>query len=58
MHELKALLREYDRARAYTDDRGRTGEVRAESLGHALPPDPTSDRLSRVDGHLVLSTYA
>ncbi|MGW1962656.1 DinB family protein [Streptomyces sp. NPDC001935] len=30
------------------------GEVRADSLGHALPPDPESDRLSRVDGYLVL----
>ena len=33
-------------------------EVRGESLGHALPPDPDSDRLSRVDGYLVLSPCA
>jgi uncharacterized damage-inducible protein DinB len=33
------------------------GEVRAENLGHALPPDPTSDGLSRVDGYLVLNPY-
>ena len=33
-------------------------EVRAENLGHALPPDPTSDGLSRVDGYLVLNPYA
>jgi hypothetical protein len=123
MHELHALLREYDRARAYTDDlwkdlspdevtwrphenssaigwhlghqahvahfmiRNLTAaepspdpeldllmdsaqlvnheyqhdqwisEVRAGNLGHALPPDPTSDGLSRVDGYLVLSPY-
>jgi hypothetical protein len=30
------------------------GEVRKENLGHALPPDPEADRLSRVDGYLVL----
>ncbi|MFD5633111.1 DinB family protein [Streptomyces sp. NPDC127077] len=29
-------------------------EVRADDLGHALPPDPESDRLGRVDGYLVL----
>jgi hypothetical protein len=34
------------------------GEVRAGNLGHALPPDPTSDGLSRVDGYLVLNPYA
>ena len=33
-------------------------EVRAGNLGHALPPDPTSDGLSRVDGYLVLNPYA
>jgi hypothetical protein len=32
-------------------------EVRAENLGHTLPPDPESDRLSRVDGYLVLNPY-
>ena len=30
------------------------GEVRADSLGHALPPDPVADGLGRVDGYLVL----
>ena len=30
------------------------GEVRTQNLGHALPPDPDSDMLSRVDGYLVL----
>ena len=30
-------------------------EVRAANLGHALPPDPNSDGLSRVDGYLVLT---
>ncbi|WP_392958592.1 DinB family protein [Streptomyces sp. LN245] len=33
------------------------GEVRSDSLGHALPPDPASDRLGRVDGYLVLDAY-
>ncbi|RXS88443.1 DinB family protein [Streptomyces sp. TM32] len=33
-------------------------EVRADNLGRALPPDPESDRLSRVDGYLVLNPYA
>jgi hypothetical protein len=33
-------------------------EVRAGDLGHALPPDPESDRLSRVDGYLVLGLHA
>ncbi|MFF9772716.1 DinB family protein [Streptomyces sp. NPDC013978] len=33
-------------------------EVRVDNLGHALPPDPESDRLSRVDGYLVCSPYA
>ncbi|MEV5878508.1 DinB family protein [Streptomyces sp. NPDC052101] len=32
-------------------------EVRADSLGHALPPDPCSDRLSRVDGYLLLNPH-
>ena len=34
------------------------GEVRARDLGHALPPDPASDGLRRVDGYLVLCSYA
>ena len=34
------------------------GEVRAANLGHALPPDPESDQLSRVDGYLVISPWA
>ena len=33
------------------------GEVRADNLGHALPADPDSDQLSRVDGYLVLHPY-
>jgi len=33
------------------------GEVRAQNLGHALPPDPAADGLSRVDGYLVLNPY-
>ncbi|WP_328834138.1 DinB family protein [Streptomyces sp. NBC_00252] len=33
-------------------------EVRAHSLGHALPPDPSADGLSRVDGYLVLTPYS
>jgi DinB family protein len=33
-------------------------EVRAENLGHPLPPDPESDMLRRVDGYLVLATGA
>ncbi|MFG2291170.1 DinB family protein [Streptomyces sp. NPDC048595] len=33
------------------------GEVRADDLGHALPPDPESDRLSRIDGYLVCDPY-
>jgi hypothetical protein len=33
-------------------------EVRAEHLGHALPPDPESDMLRRVDGYLVLAAGA
>ncbi|MFI5797964.1 hypothetical protein [Streptomyces sp. NPDC051677] len=32
-------------------------EVQAENLGQALPPDPASDRLSRV-GYIVLNPYA
>ncbi|NUR29503.1 MAG: DinB family protein [Catenulispora sp.] len=31
------------------------GEVRAADLGHPLPDDPRSDRLSRLDGYLVLN---
>ena len=34
------------------------GEVRAGNLGHALPPDPESDMLRRVDGYLVLTPGA
>ncbi|MEV4319157.1 DinB family protein [Actinocrispum sp. NPDC049592] len=34
------------------------GEVRADNLGHALPPDPDSDRVSRLDGYLVLNPLA
>ena len=30
-------------------------EVRAGPLGHALPPDPDTDQVSRLDGYLVLS---
>jgi len=31
------------------------GEVRARDLGHALPADPDSDTVHRVDGYLVLA---
>ncbi|MFI5614135.1 DinB family protein [Amycolatopsis sp. NPDC051903] len=31
------------------------GEVRARNLGHVLPPDPDTDRISRLDGYLVLN---
>ena len=31
------------------------GEVRAHDLGHALPPDPDSGTVHRVDGYLVLA---
>ncbi|SNR92482.1 DinB family protein [Blastococcus mobilis] len=34
------------------------GEVRADNLGHALPPDPAADGLTRVDGYLCLDPYA
>lgn len=30
------------------------GEVRANDLGHALPPDPDTGQVSRLDGYLVL----
>lgn len=30
------------------------GEVRSRDLGHALPPDPPTDRLERVDGYLMV----
>ncbi|RNG26492.1 DinB family protein [Streptomyces botrytidirepellens] len=30
------------------------GEVRAGDLGHALPPDPGSDHVRRLDGYLVV----
>ncbi|MGW5665311.1 hypothetical protein ACWEWG_35520 [Streptomyces sp. NPDC003758] len=29
-------------------------EVRAGDLGHALPPDPDSEHLRRIDGYLVV----
>ncbi|MFJ9418759.1 DinB family protein [Streptomyces sp. NPDC101227] len=32
-------------------------EVRTEHLGRALPPDPVSDYLGRVDGYLVLNPF-
>ena len=31
------------------------GEVRARDLGHALPPDPDTGTVHRVDGYLVLA---
>ncbi|MHB1597138.1 MAG: DinB family protein [Streptosporangiaceae bacterium] len=34
------------------------GEVRAGQLGHALPADPESDHIYRVDGYLVLRALA
>ncbi|MGW0843417.1 hypothetical protein ACWD26_25365 [Streptomyces sp. NPDC002787] len=40
---IDALLREYDRARAYTDD-----------VGHPLPLDPDSEHLRRIDGYFVV----
>ncbi|MCZ2525519.1 DinB family protein [Streptomyces sp. HB2AG] len=33
------------------------GEVRAEHLGHALPADPDSDHVRRIDGYLCLQPY-
>ena len=33
-------------------------EVRAGQLGHALPADPDSDHVRRIDGYLVLHPYA
>ncbi len=33
-------------------------EVRAHNLGRALPPDPDSDALTRMDGYLVLNSHA
>jgi len=33
-------------------------EVRAQSLGHAVPADPEADGLARIDGYLVLSPFA
>jgi len=33
------------------------GEVRAEALGHPLPPDPDTDRVLRLDGYLVLGAH-
>lgn len=86
MHELQELLREYDRARAYTDELWKdltpdevtwrpheSSSAIGWHLGHqahvahfmirnltaAEPsPDPESDRLSRVDGYLVLNPCA
>jgi hypothetical protein len=64
MHDVKALLREYDRARAYTDELWRDlspGEVTWRPhenigwhLGHPLPADPEPYRVQRIDGYLVL----
>ncbi|MFE7974268.1 hypothetical protein [Streptomyces shenzhenensis] len=34
------------------------GEVRTEPLGHALPTDPNSGRVRRIDGYLTLHPYA
>jgi hypothetical protein len=34
------------------------GEVRAEQLGHALPSDPVSSSVCRLDGYLVLNPLA
>ncbi|CAL9280100.1 DinB family protein [Streptomyces sp. SudanB52_2052] len=34
------------------------GEVRANDLGHALPSDPDTGRVSRLDGCLVLDPLA
>lgn len=33
------------------------GEVRADDLGHALPADPDTDAVTRVDGYLVLNPF-
>ncbi|GLY68048.1 DinB family protein [Amycolatopsis taiwanensis] len=32
------------------------GEVRSDNLGHALPPAPDSDQITRLDGYLVLNS--
>ncbi len=34
------------------------GEVRVNDLGHALPGDPDTDQVSRLDGYLVLNPLA
>ncbi|WP_318205823.1 DinB family protein [Streptomyces sp. SCL15-4] len=34
------------------------GEVRANDLGHALPSDPDTDQVTRLDGYLVLNPLA
>lgn len=34
------------------------GEVRSQAFGHALPPDPGTDRVCRLDGYLVLRALA
>lgn len=34
------------------------GEVRADDLGHALPADPVSELVARLDGYLVLDPFA
>ncbi|MGP3769623.1 DinB family protein [Streptomyces sp. SDT5-1] len=71
MHDLHTLLREYDRARAYTDGLSRDltpdeviwrpnedSSAIGWHLGHALPPAPASDLLGRVDGYLVCTPCA
>ena len=47
-HLLSALINH-----EYQHDQ-RIGEVRAGDLGHALPPDPDSDHVHRLDGYLVV----
>ncbi|WP_285031674.1 DinB family protein [Mycolicibacterium sp. lyk4-40-TYG-92] len=32
------------------------GEVRCNNLGHALPPDPESDKLVHTDGYLMIAS--
>ncbi|WP_028803752.1 DinB family protein [Streptomyces sp. 142MFCol3.1] len=33
------------------------GEVRADNLGHPLPPDPEADQVRRLDGYLVIDGF-
>jgi uncharacterized damage-inducible protein DinB len=47
-HLLTALINH-----EYQHDRW-IGEVRARDLGHALPGDPASDRLTQVDGYTMI----